>query len=79
MGPRYPRTEDDSASSHSGGKSRLLSLKGMPANVAHKDAWHRWHQGTRSVDGATVVGQDFVGDPIALGPGGDIAVACPSG
>ena len=51
----------------------------MAANVAHKDAWHRRHQGTRSVDGATVVGQDFVGDPIALGPGADIAVACPSG
>ena len=51
----------------------------MAANVAHKDAWHRRRQGTRSVEGATVVGQDFVGDPIALGPGGDIAVACPSG
>ena len=55
------------------------SYKGMAANVAHKDAWHRRHQGTRSVDGATVVGQDFVEDPIALGPGGDTAVACPSG
>ena len=77
-GPRYPRTEDDSASSHSGGKSQRLSLKGVAANVAHKDAWHRRHQGTRSVEGATVVGQDFVGDPIALGPGGDIGVVCPS-
>ena len=51
----------------------------MAANVAHKDAWHRRHQGTRSVEGATVVGQDFVEDPIALGPGAEIAVACPSG
>ena len=64
---RVSRTEDDSASSHSGGKSRRLSLKGMAANVAHKDAWHRRQQGTRSVDDATIVGQDFVGDPIALG------------
>ena len=77
MGPRYSRTEDDSASSHSGDKSRRISLKGMAANVAHKDAWQRRHQGTRSVEGATVVDQDFVEDPIALGPGGDIAVACP--
>ena len=74
MGPRYSRTEDDSASSHSGDKSRRLSLKSMAANVAHKDAWQRRHQGTRSVEGATVVDQDFVEDPIALGPGGDIAV-----
>ena len=75
---RYTRTEDDSASSHSGDKSRRLSLKGMAANVAHKDAWHRRHQGTRSVDGATVVGQGLVENPIALGPGADIAVACPT-
>jgi hypothetical protein len=49
----------------------------MAANVAHKDAWHRRHQGTRSVDGATVGGQGFVGH--CTGPGADIAVACPSG
>ena len=39
----------------------------MAANVAHKDAWHRRHQGTRSVEGATVVGQDFVEDPLHWG------------
>ena len=63
----YSRAEDDSASSHSGDKSRRLSLKGMAANVAHKDAWRRRHQGTRSVDGATVVGQDFVETPLRWG------------
>jgi hypothetical protein len=45
----------------------------MAANVAHKDVYHRRHQGTRSVEGATVVGQDFVEDSIALGPGNLIA------
>ena len=64
---RYTRTEDDSASSHSGDKSRRLSLKGMAANVAHKDAWHRRHQGTRSVDGATVVGQGLRREPHCTG------------
>jgi hypothetical protein len=64
---------------HSGDKSRRLSSKGMGRQCGQQDARHRRHQGTRSVDGATVVGQDFVEDPIALGPGGDIAVACPSG
>ena len=52
--PRYSRTEDDSASSHSGDKSRRLSLKGMAANVAHKGTWTtpRWSSsGTTSFFG----------------------------
>jgi hypothetical protein len=39
----------------------------MAAKVAHKDAWHRRREGTRPVEGATVVGQDFVGDPLHWG------------
>jgi hypothetical protein len=61
-----PLSNDDSSLSGAGSKSRQLSFKGMGAKVAT-------HMlgvgGTKALapSGATIVGQEFVRDPVALG------------
>ncbi len=60
-----PLSHDDLSSSGSGFKSRRLSFKGMGAQVAAK----MLPDGTKVLapSTATVVGQEFVRDPVALG------------
>ena len=58
-------SHDDSSSSGAPSKSRRLSFKGMGAHVAAR----MMPDGTKALapSGATIVGQEFVQDPVALG------------
>ena len=58
-------SDDDLSSSGPGSKSRRLSFKGMGAQVAAR----MMPDGAKALapSGATIVGQEFVRDPVALG------------